>query len=213
MALDVQQACTVLGLNAPITEARLKSQYRTLAKRWHPDRFKAGSTAQADAATRMVEINEAFRLLAGTLTVDVARSSTVQTARSRAGTLSQQDIEEIIASINQSNAWTFLPEMNVSRWLSIVALAAYISAVSASWSQALAEPAVNRAMGRALAYFWLPLFVIWYADAQSAPREAQIPLRIAGWALMAGPAIVWLMAAMRWTALPWANCVRALHDW
>jgi hypothetical protein len=195
MVLDIHQAYRVLELSPPITKSRLKSQYRTLAKRWHPDRFKAGSAAQADAATRMVEINEAFRTLAGSLAGHRDRPEEVHRPPSRAGTLSQQDIEEIIASINRSNAWRFLPEMNVNRWMSIVAFAGYVSAVSGSWSAAIAEPAVNRAMGRALAYFCLPLFVIWYADAQRTPRKAQMALRGVGWTLMAGPAILWLLAA------------------
>lgn len=197
MVLDIQQAYRVLGLTAPITKSLLKSQYRTLAKKWHPDRFRAGSAAQADAAARMVEINEAFRTLAGSLATHRDKAEDVRRPQSPAGTLSQQDIEDIIASINRSNTWTFLPEMNVSRWLSIAALAGYVSAVSSSWSQAIAEPAVNRALGRALAYFWLPLFVIWYADSQNTPREARIPIRMAGWILMAGPAIIWLVAAAR----------------
>jgi curved DNA-binding protein CbpA len=40
-ARDLRRAYAVLELSPPVTEERLKHQYKALVRRWHPDRYHA----------------------------------------------------------------------------------------------------------------------------------------------------------------------------
>ncbi|MCD6416551.1 MAG: J domain-containing protein [Planctomycetes bacterium] len=57
----VRHAADALGLGETITRRELRSAYRTLAARHHPDRHALEE--RADAAERFKEIQSAYRLL------------------------------------------------------------------------------------------------------------------------------------------------------
>ena len=50
---DLRHAYAILELSPPITETSLKRQHRSLAKRWHPDRYQADPAGQAEAAEKL----------------------------------------------------------------------------------------------------------------------------------------------------------------
>ena len=58
------RAYAILGLRRGCTPEELKATYRQLVKRWHPDRYSADPTGQAEASARLREINGALRLVA-----------------------------------------------------------------------------------------------------------------------------------------------------
>lgn len=61
MAVSSRDFYEVLGVDRRATEDELRSAYRKLVKRWHPDRHQGGDKAQADA--KIKEINEAYEVL------------------------------------------------------------------------------------------------------------------------------------------------------
>lgn len=52
----------VLGVNPSATDAEIKSAYRSLAKKYHPDRYK-GHDLEDLAGERLKEINEAYEII------------------------------------------------------------------------------------------------------------------------------------------------------
>ncbi len=52
----------VLGVSPSATDAEVKTAYRTLAKKYHPDRYK-GHELQELAADKLKEINEAYDII------------------------------------------------------------------------------------------------------------------------------------------------------
>jgi curved DNA-binding protein CbpA len=52
-----------LGIGREASAAQIKSAYRSLVKRCHPDLFPSGSAACAEAEKRMREINMAYAVL------------------------------------------------------------------------------------------------------------------------------------------------------
>jgi curved DNA-binding protein len=52
-----------LGVPERATAQQIKSCYRLLVKRYHPDLFPGGSEAQAEAGERLREINAAYAVL------------------------------------------------------------------------------------------------------------------------------------------------------
>jgi hypothetical protein len=59
---ELARAYAVLGVRAGASAAEIKKRYRALVKVWHPDRFAADPQGQAEAATRMRAINEAYEI-------------------------------------------------------------------------------------------------------------------------------------------------------
>ncbi len=54
----------ILGVGAAATDAQLATQFRTLSRRFHPDRFGAADAAtQDDALTSTALVNDAYRIL------------------------------------------------------------------------------------------------------------------------------------------------------
>ena len=54
---------TVLGVSPSATEEEIKTAYRNLARRYHPDRYAGDPAAAREAEEKMKEINEAYELL------------------------------------------------------------------------------------------------------------------------------------------------------
>ena len=61
--LTVQSACRLLGVQATSTRDEIKTAYRKLASRYHPDRLASAAVDPQQASDRMASINEAYRLL------------------------------------------------------------------------------------------------------------------------------------------------------
>jgi len=64
LPLTPEDACRLLGVAATSTRQQVKSAYRQLVRRYHPDRLEHSSEQEQRIATdRMTSINEAYRLL------------------------------------------------------------------------------------------------------------------------------------------------------
>lgn len=64
--LSVDDACRMLGVTPSSTRKQIKTAYRQLVLRYHPDRFiQAGEQERRIATDRMISLNEAYRLLCG----------------------------------------------------------------------------------------------------------------------------------------------------
>lgn len=62
--LSTEHACRMLGVPPNSTRAQLKTAYRQLVRRYHPDRLIHSSEHERRAATdRMISINQAYHLL------------------------------------------------------------------------------------------------------------------------------------------------------
>jgi DnaJ-domain-containing protein 1 len=62
--LTFEAACGLLGVNVSSTRDQIKTAYRKMASRYHPDRFAcAGTRERQIAGDRMAAINEAYRFL------------------------------------------------------------------------------------------------------------------------------------------------------
>jgi len=57
---NVKRAYELLGVPDSASTHVIKHAYRVMAKRWHPDLYRAGTPEQADAARMMELINEAY---------------------------------------------------------------------------------------------------------------------------------------------------------
>lgn len=58
----LRHAYHTLGVAHDASALKVKQEYRRRAKEWHPDKWPAGSEAQARAAERMRELNAAYAL-------------------------------------------------------------------------------------------------------------------------------------------------------
>jgi DnaJ-domain-containing protein 1 len=57
-------ACRILGVSAKSTHGEIKTAYRRMVNRWHPDRLESHAEQERQTATRkMTAINQAHRLL------------------------------------------------------------------------------------------------------------------------------------------------------
>ena len=63
MSDERARAYAVLGVERGISREALRRHYRTLVRRWHPDRFATDPQSLAEAEARMREINRAFQVL------------------------------------------------------------------------------------------------------------------------------------------------------
>lgn len=161
-ARDLRHAYAVLELSPPVSEARLKQRYKTLVRRWHPDRYQADSVGQAEAAQKLRDINVAYQTVARSLeSTEPSRDSSVGLTADRPFSWSPERVEAVAESINRLNRLSLVPEMSLDRWLSIAAVALYVLVASvllpAHFGQGKRE--LVRALALASAYFWLPLYL------------------------------------------------------
>jgi DnaJ-domain-containing protein 1 len=65
--MDVAHARQLFGVTAESTREQIRSGYRRMVRRWHPDHLQGASAEVREQATQMMAtINEAFRLLCPT---------------------------------------------------------------------------------------------------------------------------------------------------
>jgi hypothetical protein len=149
----------------------------------------------------MREINGAYRLVAFTLASDAQSSDDTSVACVTPATkspspdagMSPDRIGRIVAAIKCTNSWSLWPRMSRSRWTSVGVLLGYVVVAAAILpSEGSASASVTHAAGRALGYFWLPLFLIWRADNDASSREARLVFQVMGWILMVAPAFIGL---------------------
>ena len=192
---ELRRAYAVLGLSPPVTLPVLRSQYKQLVKRWHPDRYQEDPAARKEATEKLRDINVAYRLVEASLVSPLppdGEPSERQQSDPRRFT-SHDYVDEIVGSLNRFNEWSLLPRMSFNRWLSLGAIAIYSIIFSLLLpAYAVNFPGIGSAVGRASLYFVLPLVFIWGSDIESNP--GRIIARTIGWALMALPgfvALVW----------------------
>src|SRR5262245_1249490 len=122
---ELQRAYAILGLSPPISEAQLKRRYKALVRRWHPDRYEGDQTGKAEATLRLRGINVAYEIVAASLgdvelTKDgwllESRETSVAppsvTVSDRPFSLSKEQVDAIVDSINRSNRLSLIPEMS-----------------------------------------------------------------------------------------------------
>jgi hypothetical protein len=62
--LTLQSACSLLGVAPTCSRVHIKTAYRQLVRRYHPDRIASSSNEERRVATdRMIAINQAYRLI------------------------------------------------------------------------------------------------------------------------------------------------------
>jgi hypothetical protein len=198
---DLRHAYAVLELSPPVSVARLKGQYKTLAKRWHPDRYQADPAGQAEATERLRNINIAYELVAASLEpapLDSNEPSQVVPyvdPPDRPFSLSRERIDAIVDSINRAQRVSLLPEMSLHRWLSVGALIVYVFAAMfiLPANHGRSKPEIAKAVGLASRFIWLPMYMIWTGDNDTRSNLENWFYRWIGWLLMAAPAVVILV--------------------
>jgi hypothetical protein len=103
---DVRRAYAVFGLRAGAAPTQVRRRYRALARQWHPDRHARDARNQAEAASRMQEINAAYRCLADHLAPQRHRpaASTASLEGSLGGAspgrpLSREELDRMVEAI------------------------------------------------------------------------------------------------------------------
>ena len=168
-------------------------------RRWHPDRFQSNPVGQAEASQRLRDINLAYELVMTYL--DVAQQWREPEARQDAllegetgppFSWSPERVDAVVESINRLNSWSVVPEMSVHRWLSLGAVFVYlvVGLIVLPLGFGHVGRDVSKAVSRALAFFWLPLYLIWAGDREDLDDIQSLCFRVSGWALMAAPAVV-----------------------
>lgn len=61
--MGAEQAYRVLGVSRDASAHAIKQAYRKLVKRWHPDLYKTGTNAHAEASQMTRLINEAYSVV------------------------------------------------------------------------------------------------------------------------------------------------------
>jgi preprotein translocase subunit Sec63 len=77
---EIRRARAIMGVPPTVSGKKLRKRYRQLVKRWHPDRYASDPIAQIEAAARMREINDVYRILIRAMNaqVTVERTETVE---------------------------------------------------------------------------------------------------------------------------------------
>jgi hypothetical protein len=111
----VARAYAILGLSRGCSRRDAARQYKRLVKRWHPDQYANDPQGQAEAAQRMRDINDAFRIVRQCSRVDTHSSRSA--SRKAPGVapspitpgprLSEADLKAIEEAIGRSDGATF----------------------------------------------------------------------------------------------------------
>lgn len=96
MTDPVRRAYATLGLGPQATRDEVRHQYKALVRKWHPDRHAKDPRSEADAAERMREINQAYRMLAEE--TQPAAGATYRTYSS-SGRLSREAIDDMVEAL------------------------------------------------------------------------------------------------------------------
>jgi hypothetical protein len=102
---DVRRAYATFGLRADAPVGQIRRRYKTLARQWHPDRHARDPRNQAEAASRMREINAAYRCLADHLAAKerppAATAAFVEASAGHAPgrPLSREELDRLVAVI------------------------------------------------------------------------------------------------------------------
>lgn len=82
----------------------VRTRYRALARRWHPDRFEAGSLFQEEATREMQRINDAYRLLVEAAAAVPRRDPGADDDRPSGSPLKKEEVDELINAIG-AQSW------------------------------------------------------------------------------------------------------------
>jgi DnaJ domain len=106
LADDVRRAYAVFGLRPGAPPTQVRRRYKALARQWHPDRHAREPRNQAEAASRMQEINAAYRRLTDHLARQGPRPSasaaTLEGDRGDAASgrpLSREELDRMVRAI------------------------------------------------------------------------------------------------------------------
>ncbi len=80
---------TVLGLDRKATKEEIKQAYRSLAKKWHPDRYANQPQLLAEAEVRIQQINQAYDKLKNYTPGDVGSSNSYNSPKTTSKTNSR----------------------------------------------------------------------------------------------------------------------------
>ncbi len=99
----------MFGLRAGAPVGHVRRRYKALARRWHPDRHSREAGHQAEAASRMREINSAYRCLANHLAGQAGRPTAgagflegSPGVASPSGPLSRQELDRLVQAIGSA---------------------------------------------------------------------------------------------------------------
>ena len=180
---EVRSAYAVLGLQPDASLQDVKQQFKTLVRRWHPDRFTNDPQGKAEANDRLRVINHAYSTILQTRfgePTQVRRDSTPPLGTP----LTREQIDAMIEALSgRRPRKTFRELVRDDPWnrglsLALVGLYILVDAIQAwrhPWSLAAAGFSITRSGSGSVAasvvgsVMWtLPLvWVIWYADAFS----------------------------------------------
>ena len=105
---ELGHAWAALGLKPGSTVSEVRKKYRSLAKRWHPDRHAQDPQGQAEAALQMKVLNSAYErlLVAAAATGDPATPSAARGTAASApqrGRLSREELDRMVAAIGRES--------------------------------------------------------------------------------------------------------------
>jgi hypothetical protein len=201
---EIRQAYATLELAPGASLDEVKARHKTLVRTWHPDRYQSDPIGQAEALQQMRNINHAYQVLEGAISSSSIASET-PSGEGSIGTDSERspnqgDTAESSTSDLLDSFSVRLPRMSWGRGLSLGTVAAYlVLATTVLPGDPSTRGYIGRYVGRALGYFWLPLYLIWGGQTISRVREARILFQIIGWILLAAPGVVGLVW---WAANP-----------
>lgn len=118
---DLRHAWAVLDLPAGSSIDKVRSNYRQLARRWHPDRFANDPRNQAEAAVQMRVINAAYRRLLEAAAVQRHPAALDGPSRPSGRRLSREEIDRLVAAIG-TESWvesglSAMPYWHATDWL------------------------------------------------------------------------------------------------
>ncbi len=152
------RAYAILGLPPSASARDVRTRYRVLANRWHPDRFAADAPGQAEAAVQMRVINDAVRLIAHEEPASSVGDGGRAPARPSSRRLSREQVERMIASIGTDGPVDWLFGIR-RRWEEATVTRPRMSAVIAYGVSVVAHVAYEIGSGRdAPAWTLLVLF-------------------------------------------------------